>query len=86
MALWEDALWYRGRVVSILKDNLLEVFFVDWGNTELMKREEVVRMKNVPGCEKLQAVRDLAVPGFLHKVYISILHCLMTNLLISVHI
>merc|ERR1712112_132206 len=26
LALWEDALWYRGRVVSILKDNLLEVF------------------------------------------------------------
>ena len=68
LALWEDANWYRGRVVSLLENNLLEVFFVDWGNTELMKREEVVRMKSVPGCENLEAVRDLAVSGFLHKV------------------
>ena len=68
LALWEDLNWHRGRVVSFLESNLLEVFFVDWGNIELMKREEVVRMKSVPGHEKLETIRDLAVQGYLQKV------------------
>ena len=68
LALWEDNNWHRGRVVSLLENNLLEVFFVDWGNIELMKRGEVVRMKSVPGYENLEAIRDLAVQGFLYKV------------------
>ena len=70
LALWEDNNWHRGRVVNLLENNLLEIFFVDWGNTELMKREEVVRMESVPGCEKLEAIKDLAVRGFLHKVLV----------------
>merc|ERR1712192_22090 len=68
LALWEDHNWHRGRVVSLLENNMLEVFFVDWGNIELMKRGEVVRMKSLPGCEKFEAIRDLAIQGFLHKV------------------
>ena len=56
--------------MNLLENDLLEIFFVDWGNTELMKREEVVRMESVPGCAKLKAIKDLAVRGFLHKVLV----------------
>lgn len=72
LALWEDHNWHRGRVVSLLESNLLEVLFVDWGNIELMKRGEVVKMKSVPGYEKLETIRDLAVQGYLQKVLFQI--------------
>ena len=68
LALWEDTNWHRGRVVSLLENNALEVFFVDWGNIELVKRDEVVRMANVPDYAKLESVHDLAVEGYLQKV------------------
>ena len=68
LACWEDGCWYRGRVTQLLQDDLLEVFFVDWGNIELMELGEVVRMKDMPRYEQVGKVRDLAVQGFLHKV------------------
>ena len=68
LACWEDGCWYRGRVTQLLQDDLLEVFFVDWGNIELMEMGEVVRMKDTPRYEQVGKVRDLAVQGFLHKV------------------
>ena len=68
LACWEDGCWYRGRVTQLLQDDLLEVFFVDWGNIELMELGEVVRMKDMPIYEQVGKVRDLAVQGFLHKV------------------
>ena len=69
LACWEDGCWYRGRVTQLLQDDLLEVFFVDWGNIELMELGEVVRMKDLPRYEQVGKVRDLAVQGFLHKVF-----------------
>ena len=68
LACWEDGCWYRGGVTQLLRNDLLEVFFVDWGNIELMELGEVVRMKDMPRYEQVAKVRDLAVQGFLHKV------------------
>ena len=68
LACWEDGCWYRGRVTQLLQDDLLEVFFVDWGNIELMELGEVVSMNDLPRYEQVGKVRDLAVQGFLHKV------------------
>ena len=37
---WSDDCWYRGQVVN-MKHGKLEIFFVDFGNTEKVEREDV---------------------------------------------
>ena len=39
-ARWRDGCWYRGQVVSV-KQNKMEIFFVDFGNTEKVDKEDL---------------------------------------------
>ena len=39
-ARWSDDCWYRGQVVN-MKQGKLEIFFVDFGNTEKVDKEDV---------------------------------------------
>ena len=39
-ARWTDSCWYRGQVTNV-KQRKLEIFFIDFGNTEKVDKEDV---------------------------------------------
>ena len=40
-ARWSDNCWYRGQVTGVKNRQKMEVFFVDFGNTEQVDREDL---------------------------------------------
>ena len=40
-ARWSDNCWYRGQVTGVKNRQKMEVFFVDFGNTERVDREDL---------------------------------------------
>ena len=55
-ARWGDGCWYRGQVTKV-SDSDLEIFFVDFGNTETVSRESVTALPLELGHLEAQAVR-----------------------------
>ena len=55
-ARWGDGCWYRGEVVSI-KQNKMEIFFVDFGNTEKVDKEDLAVLPTEFCNLQCQAVR-----------------------------
>ncbi|XP_067624956.1 tudor domain-containing protein 1-like isoform X2 [Eurosta solidaginis] len=52
----KDEFWYRAKVIGIEDENIYKVFYVDYGNTELVPLKSMVKCNNIQETEPSRAV------------------------------
>ncbi|XP_020289417.1 maternal protein tudor isoform X3 [Pseudomyrmex gracilis] len=67
-AKFQNEGYYRATILDIRSDGMILVYFIDYGNTEVVLPHEVHLLSGIPGAEHLKAIPPMATEFVLSNV------------------
>lgn len=67
-AKFQNEGYYRATILDINSDGMILVYFIDYGNTEVVLPHEVHLLSGIPGSEHLKAIPPMAAEFILSNI------------------